>query len=75
MRSTVLIRPKKGIATNLIIMLVASPFYDATRSCTCTLVVSINIIRAKWQNSRKNISPLKCNKLHNIILRVKCYIT
>ena len=31
----------------------------------------------KWQNSHKNILPLKCYKLRNtgIILRVKYYIT
>ena len=66
-------RPKKSIY--LIITLEGSPFYDATRSCTCSLVASIHIAKAKWQNSRKNNSPLKCYKLHNIILRVKCYVT
>ena len=66
-------RPRKSI--NLVITIVASPFYDATRSCTCSLVASINIARAKWQNSRKNISPLKCYKLCNIVLQVKCYVT
>ena len=33
------------------------------------------IIRAKWPNSRKNISLLKCYKLRIIILQVKCYAT
>ena len=42
-----------------------STFYDATHSCTCDLVASINITRAKWRTSHKNISPLKCYKLCN----------
>ena len=40
MRSTVLMRFKKSI--KLTITLVASPFFDATRSCTCSLVAPIN---------------------------------
>ena len=37
---------------------------------------TVNIARAKWQNSSKNISPLKCYKLQvrNIILQMKCYV-
>ena len=64
-----------GKVTPIYGTLAASLFYNATRSCTCSLVASINIARAMWQNSRKNISPLKCYTLHNIILRVKCYVT
>ena len=64
-----------GKVTPIYGTLAASLFYNATRSCTCSLVASINIARAKWQNSRKNISPLKCYTLNNIILRVKCYVT
>ena len=75
MLSTVQMRPKKSI--NLIIMRAASPFYDATRSCTCSRVALTNIARVKRQNSRKTISSLKCYKLQNAgnILRVKCYVT
>ena len=68
MRSPVLMRPKK-----VLIILVTSGFHDATHSCTCSLVTSKNIARAKWRNSPKNISLLKCCKLCNIMLRVKCY--
>ena len=50
MRSTVLMRPKK-IVSHSTGTLAASAFYDATRSCTCSLVTSINIARVKWRNS------------------------
>ena len=56
-------------AINLIITLAAPTFYDATRSCTSSVVTLINIAREKWRNSRKNISPLKCYYPTSEVLR------